>query len=253
MWQRASDNRPRPRRRGGRPVAVARVLRAALTLATCAALVVLLLRSAPFGQPSYRLRVRVRPLSLAPDAAAPAAPSGNTSFWEDDWDAEHGAPDALHDTAQGPGSAQWRAQQAGVEHLLAGMAAAGAALPAFDGAATARERAAFAPRSWAAAAGDPDANPQLGSAAGAAHCDLVKGLGTMVGPRQAQRAAAAERVRVLRLDMAAALHWAELDLPTLDQPDPAARRCAPGVVANVCVMMYASTIVLHQADPNARP
>ncbi|KAK9825133.1 hypothetical protein WJX81_002022 [Elliptochloris bilobata] len=26
------------------------------------------------------------------------------------------------------------------------------------------------------------------------------------------------------LDAAAALHWAELDLPTLDQPDPAERR-----------------------------
>ena len=228
MWQRATALRPRPRRRGGRPVAAGHTVHAGLALAALAALLLLLLlRGVPSSRPSYRLRVRVRPAASAPGAAAPAAPSGNSSYWEEEWAAaERSVPDALHDTAQGPGSAQWRAQQAGVEHLLAAMAAAGAALPAYDGAAAARERAAFAPRSWVAAAEDPNPNPRHGSAARAARCDLDKGLGMMRGLREARRAAAAERLRVLRLDAAAALHWAELDLPTLDQPDPAARRCA---------------------------
>ena len=227
MWGRATASRPR-RRGGGRPIATGHTVRAGLVLAALAALMLLLLlRGAPFSQPSYRLRVRVKPAASAPGAAAPAAPSGNASYWEDEWEAaERSAPDALHDTAQGPGSAQWRAQQAGVEHLLAAMATAGAALSAYDGAAAARERAAFAPRSWVAAAGDLNPNPRRGGAARAARCDLDKGLGMMRGSREARRAAAAERLRVLRLDAAAALHWAELDLPTLDQPDPAARRCA---------------------------
>ena len=169
MWQRATALRLRPRRRGGRPAPAGHTVRTGLALAALAALLLLLLlRGVPSSQPSYRLRVRVRPAASAPGAAAPAAPSGNSSYWEEEWAAaERSVPDALHDTAQGPGSAQWRAQQAGVEHLLAAMAAAGAALPAYDGAAAARERAAFAPRSWVAAAGDLEIRNTRRSARGA--------------------------------------------------------------------------------------
>ncbi len=241
MWRRAPAARPLPRR--GRCRLTPGLLRAALAAAACTCLawaaLAPLLPHAPSSAGGARLRVAVRPRG-DPGATASrgAAAAGNQSAaaggangedaWSGDWDAA--------DDEQGPGSAQWRAQQAGVEHLLRVMAAARTPPPAFDAPAAARERAAFAPPGWAAAAAaaaDPTMAREAAGAAFAAACGgAPAGAGGQLAARQA---AAAERLRVVRLDAAAAAHWTALDLPTLDQPDPAARRCAAARPPSTCV------------------
>jgi hypothetical protein len=232
MWRRAPAARPLPRRGRCRPTPG--LLRAALAAAACTCLawaaLTPLLPHASSRASGARLRVAVRPRGdLGASAPRAAAAAGNQSAaaggdgGEDAWSEDWGAGN----DEQGPGSAQWRAAQAGVEHVLRVMAAAGMAPPAFDAPAAARERAAFAPPGWAAAAAaaaDPAAAREAAGAAFAARCGGAPAGAD--GQLAARRAAAAERLRVLRLDAAAAAHWAALDLPTLDQPRPAARRCA---------------------------
>lgn len=216
-------------------------LRAVLALAACAYLVwlsvlVLLPALPPARRPSTHVRIDIRPsdVGIHANGFRPAARAqGIDSSHAGERQAAGRDRDAPPNAEQGPGSAQWRAQQAGVEHLLALMAADGLQQPVLDLDAARRERAAFAPLGWVPAASDgaDSAEERSGGepeAAGEGRCALGQGLRQVLGSGEAKlaelSAAAAERLRVLRLDAAAALHWASLDLPTLDQPNPVVRR-----------------------------